>query len=252
MSGMESKLIKAPIVEAVIDIDCDMPPDFCLALLEKPSCKCFQDRYPNLRFQYIHETKVETKSDETSQLSRRHGIQSFQFLQTDGKQLVQVRAQGFSFNRLAPYSSLDDYLPEIERTWRLFIGIASPVRTRVVHLRYINRILLPMVASQINLDDYLKFGPHMPDEEKMALSGFLNQYAAVESDTGNKVTVFLTTQPLENDKLPIIFDVSVASKGFAEPEDWTSILAKIHSLRNLKNRIFQNTLTEQCINLFKQ
>ena len=73
-------------------------------------------------------------------MSVRRGIQALQFLHADEKQLVQVRAQGFSFNRLAPYTSLDDYLPEIERTWHLFVGLASPVQIRVVQLRYINRI----------------------------------------------------------------------------------------------------------------
>ena len=50
----------------------------------------------------------------------KRAIQSLQFLHEDEKQLVQVMAQGFSFNRLAPYTSLDDYLPVIQRTWELF------------------------------------------------------------------------------------------------------------------------------------
>jgi uncharacterized protein (TIGR04255 family) len=185
------------------------------------------------------------------QLSIRHGIQAFQFLHADEKQLVQVRAQGFSFNRLAPYTSLDDYLPEIKRTWQLFVGLASPVKTRAVQLRYINRILLPTVAGRVELSDYLKIGPRLPDEEKLMFVGFLNQHAAVETDTGNQANIVLTTQPQEKDKLPVIFDNCVRSAGTAEPEDWPWILARILSLRALKNRIFGNTLTERCLNLFR-
>lgn len=252
MSESELKLTKPPIVEAVLDIGCDMPPKFDLAALEVPSRDQFLDQYPKFRVQLIQETKIEAKPDASSQLSVRRGIQALQFLHGDGKQLVQVRAQGFSFNRLAPYTSLDDYLPEIERTWRLFVDLASPVQIRGVQLRYINRILLPTVAGQVQLDEYLKIGPRLPDEEKLKLAGFLNQYAAVEKDTGNQVNIVLTTQPQENDKLPIIFDNCVASAGTAEPEDWPWIRFKIMSLRILKNRVFENTLTTLCLNLFQQ
>jgi uncharacterized protein (TIGR04255 family) len=252
MNDSELKLPNAPIVEAVLDIGCDMPPAFDLAKLERPSRDLFRDQYPKFRTQLIQETKIEAKPDATPQLSVRHGIQAFHSLHADGKQLVQVRAQGFSFNRLAPYTSLDDYLPEIERTWHLFVGLASPAQIRVVQLRYINRILLPTVAGQVQLENYLKIGPRLPDEEKLTFVGFLNQHAAVEADTGNQANIVLTNQPQENYKLPIIFDIGVASARTAQPEDWPWILARILSLRALKNRIFRNTLTERCLNLFQQ
>lgn len=253
MNGTELKLAKAPIVEAVIDIDCDMAPSFDLATLERPVRECFREAYPKCRAQFIHETKIETKPDAPPLMSvQQHGIQAFQCMQEDEKQLVQVRAQGFSFNRLAPYSNLDDYLPEIERTWRLFFKLASPVQIRVVRLRYINRILLPTVAGRVELGDYLRISPRLPDEKKLTFVGFLNQHAAVEIDTGHQINIVLTTQAQETDKLPIIFDNCVASVETATPEDWPWILAKIHSLRGLKNRIFRNTLTETCLNLFQQ
>jgi uncharacterized protein (TIGR04255 family) len=123
MSDSELRLPKAPIVEAVLDIGCDMPPAFDITAIEGRARDGFRDQYPKLRKQFIQQTRIETKPDATPQMSVRHGMQAFQFLQGDEKQLVQVRAQGFSFNRLAPYTSLDDYLPEIKRTWQLFVGI---------------------------------------------------------------------------------------------------------------------------------
>lgn len=251
MSESEFKLLNAPIVEAVIDIDCDMPPTFDVAALEGPAREAFRDKYPTLRPQFIQETKIETKPDAPPQMSVRHGIQAFQCLQEDEKQLVQVRAQGFSFNRLAPYTSLDDYLPEIERTWRLFVGLASPVQIRVVRLRYINRILLPLMEGRVKLEDYVKISPRLADD-KLNLVGFLNQYSAVEAGTGHEVNVVVTSQPPENDRAPIILDNCVATAAKAEPKDWPWILEKIQSLRDLKNRIFRNTLTERCLNLFQE
>lgn len=85
-------------------------------------------------------------------------IQALQFLQDDEKQLVQVRAQGFSFNRLASYTTLDDYLAEIQSVWELFTGLASPVQIRTIRLRYINRILLPLTNGSVELEDYFEIG----------------------------------------------------------------------------------------------
>lgn len=141
MSERDSKLANPPIIEAVLDLDCDMPPSQDIAALETPARESFRDHYPTFRTQLLQGFRIEQPPDAEPRLSAQRGIQAFQFLQEDEKQLVQVRAHGFSFNRLAPYTSLGDYLPEIERTWRLFVGFVSPVQVRLIRLRYINRIL---------------------------------------------------------------------------------------------------------------
>jgi len=71
-----------------------------------------------------HEVKREDNDD--PQVSIRGGVDAFQFLSEDKKQLVQLRRGGFSFNRLIPYISLDDYLGEVSRTWALFVDVVRP------------------------------------------------------------------------------------------------------------------------------
>jgi uncharacterized protein (TIGR04255 family) len=164
---------------------------------------------------------------------------------------VQVRTQGFSFNRLAPYSTLDDYLPEIERTWRLYVEVATPVVTRLVRLRYINRIPLPMEGGKIELDEFLTIGPRLANEPKLNLTGFLVQQTAVETDSGHQVSLVLTAQAPDSGKLPVILDIGVASPLRTEPADWSAIRQTVDSLRRLKNQIFMNTLTDRCIQLFQ-
>jgi uncharacterized protein (TIGR04255 family) len=252
MSESVLKLARAPIVEAVIDIDCDMSPGFDLAKLEGPAREAFRADYPKFRSQFLEHHRIESKIDEPAKHSANRALQALQFLHDDEKQLVQVRGQGYSFNRLAPYTSLDDYLCEIQRTWQHFVGIASPVQIRLVRVRYINRILLPFIGRHVVLDDYFKVSPKLPEEDRLQFAGFINQHTAVEVDTGHQVMIVLASQPPENEKLPIIFDICVASAGAAEPQDWDWILAEIQSLRGLKNRIFKKTLSEKCLNQFQQ
>ena len=252
MSDQFLKLKAPPIVEAVLDIDCDMPPGLDFAVLEAPTRDAFRDRYPKFQKQYMQAVQVDAATDRAPNVTTMQGVQALRFLQEDEKQLVQVRLQGFSFNRLAPYSSLDDYVPEMERTWRLFLGLAAPVQVRVVRLRYINRFLIPLTDARVDLDDYLKLGPRLPDEDGLTLVGFLNQHSAVETDTGNQVNIILTAQPPEHDKLPVILDIEAFRSGNDEPIDWMAIQAKIQSLRRLKNNVFKNSFTDQCLNLFQQ
>jgi uncharacterized protein (TIGR04255 family) len=251
MSESEFNLLNPPIVEAVLDIECDLPPGQQLAALRESAQERFRERYPKLRTKWVHEHLVAATPGGPSELSVRQGVEAFQFLRDDEKQLVQVRAQGFSFNQLAPYTSLNDYMPTIEHAWRLYIGLAAPVQIRLIRLRYINRILLPFLEGRVNLDNFFTVGPRLPDEKNLAFTGFFNQHTAVEVQTGHQVNIVFTSQPPQGDQLPVIFDNCVAALEPGEPENWDWILAKIRSLRDLKNRIFKQSLTEQCLKLFQ-
>lgn len=245
------KLANAPIVEAVLDIDCDLPPDTMIEELENPGRQAFCDHYPKVRKRYFQEHRITPQRDQSPETSVRTGIKAFHFVQEDGKQLVQIRTEGYSFNRLAPYTTLDDYLPEIQRTWKLFIQIAFPVQIRCIRLRYINRIPLPIGEGRIELSNYFTTAPRLPDEEELTLTGFLHQHAAIEKSTDNQVSIVLTALPPQGDILPVILDIGTSKAAPEEPENWSVIVSTIQSLRNLKNRIFANTLTGPCLNLFR-
>jgi uncharacterized protein (TIGR04255 family) len=245
------KLRNPPIVEAVLDVDCDPPPGFDLAAIEAAARVRFTDRYPKIRRQFVQGFRIEAKQNEVSSTSTEHAVQALQFLQEDERQLVQLRAQGFSFNRLAPYTHLEDYLQEIERSWRVYVNLVSPKHVRVVRLRYINRILLPLKEGKVDLDEYLKIMPRLPDEDRFNVVGFLTQQLAYEKDTGHQVSWVLTAQARESDRLSIILDITVACSANAAPSDWGKISGAIDSLRVLKNRVFFTSLTAKCIQLFQ-
>jgi len=251
-SPMSFKLSKPPIVEMVLDIECDLPAGQQITSLENSARNLFQDQYPLFKTQLIQQHFIEAHPDEPPKMSvSRQGVQAFQFLQEDEKQLVQIRLQGFSFNRLAPYTTLDDYLEEIERTWKLFVDLTSPTLIRLIRLRYINRILLPLEQGTVNLDSYLNISPRLPDERGLTLAKFLQQHSAIETETGNLINIILTDQPVENGQLPVILDISSMTNETKEPEEWSWVLQKIQKLRNLSTHIFRKSLTESCLSLFQ-
>lgn len=250
-SAFSRKLRHPPIVEAVVDTECDLPSGRDLPALEGPARKAFQDSYPELKKQVIHEQEIRAKADAEPEVSLRHGLSAYQFVQAGARQLVQVRRLGFSFNRLAPYSSLDEYLPEIKRCWTLYRSFAAPTRVRLVRLRYINRVLLPMTQGEIDLGRYFRSAPRMPSIEGLALGGFVHQYAVEEKLTGNRANLILASQRLEGNSLPIILDNGVEAAESGEPEDWSWMLGVINQLRVLKNDIFFGSVTAECLKLFQ-
>ncbi len=245
------KLKHPPIIEAVLDIDCDFSTPVEVRQFQKAAGKSLAKSYPKQRPIYVQDHRVEATEDRKLKYSVEGGIQGVQFLKDDEKQLVQFRMQGFSFNRLSPYASLDDYLPQIKKAWSLYSKLTSPVQVRLIRLRYINRVPLPMKNGAVEIDEYIVNGPRLADPDRLTLMGFLDQYAAVDTRTGYQVNSVLTLQPIEGDKLPIIFDNGVISLETGSVDDWTWIRTKILELRELKNHIFCRTLTEKCLNLFQ-
>ena len=76
MSEPDFKLSKAPIVEAVLDIDCDMPPTFALAALEAPSRAAFGVQYPKYRALFLEQHQIKSVADEPAKHSAMRAIQA--------------------------------------------------------------------------------------------------------------------------------------------------------------------------------
>lgn len=250
---MTIKLDTPPIVEAVVDIDCDMPPGLSIESHEQAFRDLLRSNYPKFRKQMLHGFQLETSVGAPPKVSTTtDGLQAIQFLVEDEKQLVQIRTNGFSFNKLAPYSSLDSYVGEIEKSWGVFCEVIKPLLVRQVQLRYINRLELPLVNGTVDLDDFFRVGPKAPDEDRLGFMGFLNQHAMVEVATGSRVNTVLAAQPAEEGKLPIIFDITAQCARNVDIRAWEEILEIIQSLRDLKNVVFEKSLTKKCLDLYQQ
>jgi uncharacterized protein (TIGR04255 family) len=236
-----------PIIEAIVDIECDFKHGQDLGALEAPARQRFSGDYPKFRSQFLQELHFQVSGNEPARSTAHQGLQALQFLKGDERQLVQVRASGYSFNRLAPYTSFDEYLPEIRRTWDLYRDVASPIQIKSVRLRYINRIHLPLTEGSVKFDEYLQVGSRPPDEERLMFRSFLTQYNAVDADTGHQVT----SQRQEPDGVPVIFDNGASATLSGDPDSWDRLNETLNALRALKNRVFRNTLTPKCLSLFQ-
>ncbi len=251
MDTPTTHLSNPPIIEAVLDIDCDLPPGQELLSLEANARAIFEDDYPHLQRRSAQRFEIEARDEGPPATSSHYGVEAFLFLKSENEQIVQVRDKGFSFNRLTPYEGFDQYLPEIERTWRLYSELARPTKVSALRLRYINRIEVPAEGGRVGLDVYFRAGTQLPSVTGTRFAGFLNQYSLVEQETGHNVKIVLTAQDIVDDKLVVVLDIRVASETSVEPENWDAIQSTLLALRMLKNRVFNDMITEQCQALYQ-
>lgn len=250
----QTRIPHPPVVEAIIDIDCEFSPGMCLASLEAPARDSLKDRYPEVQKRLLQQFQIHQQGESTPEHKLgESGLEALLFRSEDKRQLNQFRRTGYSFNRLAPYEGMEAYLPEIERTWKNFSAIAQPLRIRKIGLRTINRIAVPLDSNGIlNLDAYLKTGPRLPEVGGRSLSftGFLNQHKIVDKGSGHQASIALAVEGKKEDRLILLLDIDVVDSRSRETLDWSEIAPIIESLRSLKNDLFFNTLTEKCLNLY--
>lgn len=249
-----SRVPHPPIVEAIVDIDCELPPGVKLEDLETPARDSLREQYPQVQKRLLQQFQIRQQGDAAPEHELKDGrLDALLFRSEDNLQLTQFRRSGYSFNRLAPYEGMDAYLPEIERTWGNYCSIAQPLRIRKIGLRMINRIAVPIGANGgLSLDAYLKTGPRLPTVDGRALSftGFLNQHQILDEGTGHQVNIALAVEGKKENRLILLLDIDTFDVHPRETLEWAEIAPVIQSLRNLKNELFFNILTEQCLNLY--
>jgi uncharacterized protein (TIGR04255 family) len=242
-------LAKAPITEAIIDFRVKLPAAFKIenfsTLREKLS-----DRYPAVKERrfFEGEFKVEERG-EPSTLTKARGIDGYFFTSQDGLNVAQFRVDGFTFNRLYPYTSWELIFPEAWDLWKLYAN-AAPVEfiTRIA-VRYINRLNIPLPITDFS--EYLTAPPIVPDDIPNKVGSFFTRLVVLDPETGTAANI---TQALEMSPVPehvtIILDIDAYKKDDLELDD-EELRSLFDKLRDMKNRIFFNSITEKTARLFE-
>ncbi|KJJ83529.1 hypothetical protein OMAG_002616 [Candidatus Omnitrophus magneticus] len=239
-----------PITEAILDIKTTLPPDIFLSHLQEFQ-EFVKSDYPVKKERRSFEGGVQFKSGSAPEFKASpEKVDGFLFHADDGKSIVQVRLDGFTFNKLRPYSNWEKFNTEAKRLWTQYVKIAKPISVSRIALRYINRIELPMPFSDFK--EYILTAPEVATGIPQGLAGFFVRLAIPNEDIGATAIVIETIEAIKPDtnKLPLIFDLDVF-KSASMPPDTDKIWAILNQLREYKNQIFDKSLTEKTKELFK-
>jgi uncharacterized protein (TIGR04255 family) len=242
------RLPRAPIVEAILDIRAR----FAVSV-EPARLEAFQDaireRYPIKLGRMSFEAEVRVEGQAVEQGIRRSGPDGFLFKDAEQKRTVQARADGFTFNWLAPYDTWEALRNEAREHWDRYRETFNPEAVTRVALRYINRIPLPLPLT--DFADYFRTIPVIAPDLPQGLRTFFMRLEIPDPQRGFLGILTETyEQPSgEPPRLPFILDIDVIREATFEPSS-SSLWETLEHLRDFKNELFYGSITDKTKELF--
>ncbi|MBL7131145.1 MAG: TIGR04255 family protein [Candidatus Omnitrophica bacterium] len=239
-----------PITEALLDIRVNLPKEITLDTLATFQGE-IKERFPTKKEKYKWEGGVQFQAGGAPKIiPSSSGTIGYLFHAADGKKIVQARLDGYTFNKLKPYTNWEEFHSEAKELWEIYLKIAKPVNVTRVALRYINRIEIPLPFKDFK--EYILTVPEIGDNIPSALSGFFTRLIIPNPDIQADAVITETMEKIDDKAkvLPFIFDIDVSRKYVFEPQS-DEIWQTLNKLREFKNQIFLNSMTEKAKELFK-
>ena len=160
----------------------------------------------------------------------------------DNKQKVEVRPDGFSFGRLAPYTGWENFLAEARRLWEIYRATVQPNTIQQVGVRYINRLDFP---RGVFIDDYLNMLPALPDRLQEGMESFFIQTQIKEEELKATISLNEASVPAPN-KNTVSFLLDIGIYRSDELKDEQEFLWDVFAeFRKCKNRTFESLITDK-------
>lgn len=184
--------------------------------------------------------KVTFKSD-SQQTESSSAFEGWIFKNEPTDRVLQVRIGSMSFHLVQKYIALDKLIEELRNYWNEFIKLANGVVVTSVFVRYLN--LIPKEPGK-GIKDYVTIYPNhaFADLEVDTFSNIRFEYG------GADVTLVSTEGEIGNQR-GIILDYTIRKKIDPKNDD---IFAVYHQLRELKDIVFFNSITQYTIEKHQQ
>lgn len=237
-------LQNAPITEAIFDLRVKARHDFdphsftaLEAVLKTRFPRFEQRRVKRATFQILEGKPQPTVVEDL-------GSQGYFLHSSDGKLIAQFRVDGFTLNRLKPYTSWSDLYPTVKDLWRHYCEVAKPEVVTRLAVRYVNQIALRTDAQHFR--DALTTFPAIPDSLPQEISGFLIRVTIKEPSKGIAAHLLQSLEPGPS----VLLDIDAFCADEFSPSD-PRIESVFQDLRELKNRVFFHSLSEDVLRQFE-
>jgi uncharacterized protein (TIGR04255 family) len=241
VAGSSRHYSKAPIVEAVINIQVAYPKS-----LDRQLIALAQDRFAS-RFAHSRELDAVNLMVGPSEPSAAKAMLGVRFANTENTKILQIRQEGFAYSHLTPYSKWETLRAEAFANWNEFLTVCGPTRVTRIAVKFVNRLVFPHPegSDSVDLDDFLAVHPVVPNFGE-AVSGFMTQVQIPQPSLDGQRPLALVTvasqPPTKPNSETAVLDIDVF-----ESVDWQTtderIWAEIDKMRFIKNMIFEGSLT---------
>jgi uncharacterized protein (TIGR04255 family) len=229
---------KAPIKEAIIDIQIENPSSLALDNFEKleipPQGYAGRQKVMMGQLRGQFERGILTATANQNQLG-------YAFVGGEEKHVIQFKVNGFTFSRLAPYQTWEQLRNEAKTLWERYRQVVGPIPVVRVGLRYVNQLDLPMPIRDFR--DFIRFYPEISADLPQLMAGFFLQVQIPQEDLG--AMLFLNgamVPPSGPDVASVVLDIDVFKQGLKLESDG-EIWDMLEALRLRKNLIFEACIT---------
>lgn len=242
-------LRNAPITEAIVDFRVSASPDSRRDRLRE-AIDLLKVEYPRTEEPKRYEARLEFSGGRPSEPRTRDlGFQGIWLRTEDQETVAQFRVDGFTFNRLKPYTRWEQILPEAMRLWGIYVELANPPSITRLALRYINHMTFP--RPEPRLEEYIVTCPQLPPTVPKILSSFSTRLVLEHPQRRMRASVIQALEVGVKTASPsLLFDIDVYRAGDLEIN--ASTIEEIFGdLRTYKNDIFFGSLTERFVEVFE-
>ncbi len=234
MPAKSRHLKNAPIVEAVVDFRIETPADSIQELSEIFSKldSLFTCSTPINETTGAFNLKTKETSFQHKEIGRRF---------EGSRKVLQVKLNGITFSKLPPYSDWESILREAKKYYTIYTKNIPDCFTKRIALRYINKIELGQDLEKMS--SYVTYPPTIPNAIDYDVESYLQRAVVNNPDENLKATwIQALDKQDKDDPVSIIIDIDIFSFDDFEHED---VWPKFEVLRNFKNKIFFDCITEK-------
>lgn len=233
----------APIIEAVLDVRVRTSDDVDIETLS-----AIRDpKYPEVSSEPF-KLHVRLEWGDKPLKSRREQLAApiGYFLRSpDQLQVFQVRRDGFTFNRLAPYVDWTQFSTEARRLWDFYRKSVKIEQVEAVSLTYMNEILVPFNEK---FEEYLNSYIHIPEALPQEVSSFSLSFQHRLTDIDGILHVAETIGPQRREGHVTVALLIQAIKFLGTSPDLLNeeeLWNLFERLREAKSRAFEACITDK-------
>lgn len=244
--GAQRHYPNAPITEALIDVQVELPKRFTVADLEKVHAE-EKSAYPIKKNRYLLMGQMQFGEQVAAAASSKQI--GFLYKSQDGKQIFQAKLDGFTMSRLAPYERWESLRDEARRLWDVYRSVAKPTKVTRLAVRYINRLDLPLPVP--DLKEYLRTVPEIAPDLPQDLAGYFFQLRIPMEDITSTLLVNQTIiEPSRPNVVSVVLDNDIYRDADV-PQNEDAVWDFFEVLRVRKNDVFESSITDRTRELFK-
>lgn len=235
---------RAPITEAIIDLKVVLPEGLTLDRLANIHSRVIE-RFPTIEPIYTGTGSLVFQPGVSVQIDANQQQNGFLFKNKENVKVFQATLNGFTFNRLAPYESWEEFSSDAKYLWEIYKDVCKPTYVTRTALRFINQINIP-IKGQIDIQDYLRTVPEIsPDLPQQMLNSFFMQLQVPQTDLNCMLIINEALAPVTSPEfLSILLDFDLFRQQIWQSDD-EDIWQFLEQLRQRKNQAFEACITEE-------